>query len=64
MQLEQMESVLRGVRSQLQADLNRKVQRESDDRFLAQRWWREPSAEDLAGDLEQDADGKVSDDLN
>lgn len=40
MQLEQMESVLRELRSKLDVERAHKAQRESDDRFLSQRWWQ------------------------
>jgi hypothetical protein len=46
MQLEQMESVLRELRSKLDVERAHKAQRESDDRFLSQQWWR---ARDVAG---------------
>lgn len=44
MQLEQMESVLRDLRSKLDVDLAHRAQREADDRFLSQRWWRDHKA--------------------
>ena len=42
-QLEQMESVLRELRSKLQVERGHAAQRESDDRFLSQRWWNAKS---------------------
>ena len=42
-QLEQMESVLREMRSELQVERGHAAQRESDDRFLSQQWWKAKS---------------------
>ncbi len=56
MQLEQMESVLRALRVRLQADVNRKSQRESDDRFLARGWWQEQAAARASDLLDDDAE--------
>lgn len=39
LQLEQMESVLRDLRLKLDLEHAHDMQRESDDRFLARRWW-------------------------
>lgn len=39
MQLEQMESVLRELRAKSELEASRRAQRDSDDRFLARRWW-------------------------
>ncbi len=39
MQLEQMESVLRELRSKLEMERAHDAQRESDDRFLSRQWW-------------------------
>jgi len=39
MQLEQMESVLRELRSKLELERAHNAQRESDDRFLSRQWW-------------------------
>jgi len=39
MQLEQMESVLRELRAQLETELAHNAQRESDDRFVSRQWW-------------------------
>ena len=39
MQLEQMENVLRELRSKLEVERSHVDQREADDRFLARRWW-------------------------
>jgi hypothetical protein len=41
MQLEQMESVLRELRKKHDLDRAHRMQRESDDRFLARQWWDE-----------------------
>jgi len=39
MQLEQMESVLRELRSKRDRERAHSAQRESDDRFLSRQWW-------------------------
>jgi len=39
MQLEQMESVLRELRSKRDLERAHNAQRESDDRFLSRQWW-------------------------
>lgn len=48
MQLEQMESVLRELRSKLEMERAHSAQRESDDRFLSRQWW--DARHDSAGD--------------
>ena len=40
MQLEQIESVLRELRLTSDTEQARRMQRDGDDRFLAQQWWR------------------------
>ena len=44
MQLEQMGSVLRRLDLKASSEREHRMQRESDDRFLSQCWWRERSA--------------------
>jgi hypothetical protein len=57
MQLEQMESVLRELRSKRDLERAHTAQRESDDRFLSRQWWDarggravDSTVEDGAGD--------------
>jgi hypothetical protein len=52
MQLEQMESVLRDLRSKAELQRAHIAQRESDDRFLSRQWWaaREGSVIEVIGE--------------
>ena len=59
MRLEQMESVVREVRSQMQTDVNRRAQRESDDRFAARRWWQEQTTGILGERLDKRTDDAI-----
>jgi hypothetical protein len=54
MQLEQMESVVRELRSKRDLERAHQAQRESDDRFLSRQWWdaRGGYAIDAIGDAD------------